>query len=260
MNVDHLLILDDEQHLIGRGNSLDRDAISNAASMFRTTQVQQLLRSPESGVVLVNGYSDRSQNSKISPITHVCATLTHALRRSNGANVVLGFFCGQHTTSKDDLMGPQGLMRSLVAFLALNLVQNECISNAAPIPFPALQGDPEELSFQDICQLFYHLIELVPKQVTVYCVVDGISYYEREGWEGDYDLIMRCFSSIIANKTNAAFKLLLTSPTKSNWLPNLIMPHQPVSLRNLKTRGSRGAVSAETYLQSAFGNLLLPED
>jgi hypothetical protein len=154
-------------------------------------------------------------------------------------------------------MGPQGLMRSLVAFLVLSLVQNECISDSEPIHFSAFQGDLEELSFQDTCQLFYHLMELVPKEISVYCVVDGISYYERPGWKPDYDLMMECFRSIIANKAIAAvFKLLLTSPTVSRWLPDL-MPHQRVSLRNLRTRG---AASPEIYLQSAFGNLAWQED
>jgi hypothetical protein len=257
MNVHHLEALDDEQHIIRRGHSLNSEAISHAATMFHTTQVQQLLHSPESGVVLVNGCTDRSQNTKISPITYVCATLTHALRRSAGVNVVLTFFCGQHSTSKDDLMGPQGLMRSLVAILVLSLVQNEYVSDSAPIRFSAFQGDFEELSFKDTCQIFYHLVELVPKEISVYCVVDGISYYERQGWKQDYDLMMECFGSIIANKAFAAvFKLLLTSPTVSRWLPDL-MPHQRVSLRNLRMRGPASPV---TYLQSAFGNLASQED
>jgi hypothetical protein len=235
MNVNHLIGLDDEQHIIRRGNSLNSDSVSHAATMFKTQQVQQLLHSPEPGVVLVDGCTDRSQNGKISPITHVCATLTHALRRSAGVNVVLAFFCGQHSTSKDDLMGPQGLMRSLVAFLVLSLVQNECISDEAPIRL-AFQGDFEDLSFKDICQLFCHLVELVPKKNTVYCVVDGINYYERQGFKGDYDLMMECFGQLIANKA-PVFKLLLTSSTVSRWLPDL-REDQRVSLRNMRSRGT----------------------
>jgi hypothetical protein len=256
MNVYHLVTLDDEQQIIRRGHSLNRDALAHAATMFQTTQVKQLLQSPASGVVLVNGCSDRSQNTKISPITHVCANLTHSLRHSP-ENVVLAFFCGQHSTSNDDLIGPLGLMRSLVTFLIFSLVQNECISDSAPIRIPGFQGDLDALSFKDICQLFYHLVELVPKEITVYCVVDGISYCERQGWKGDYDLMMKCFSSIIANKAIAAvFKLLLTSPTVSRWLPDL-MPHQRVSLRNMRRRR---AASPRSYLQSAFGNLVSHED
>jgi len=257
MNVHHLGALDDEQHIIRRGHSLDNEATSHAATMFQTTQVQKLLQSPESGVVLVNGCTDRSQNTKISPITYVCATLTHALRRSAATNAVLAFFCGQHSSSQDDLIGPQGLMRSLVADLVLSLAQNERISEAAPIWFPAPQEHFEELSFKDICQLFCHLVQLVPKEITVYCVVDGISYYERQVWKEDYDLMMECFGAIITNNAiAAAFKLLLTSPTVSRWLPDL-MPYQRVSLRNMRTRG---VVSPETLFQSAFGNLASREE
>lgn len=258
MNVHHLEGLDDEQSIIRRGNSMDSDAIAHAATMFQTTQVQQLLQTPESGVVLVNGCSDRSQNTKISPITHVCATLTHALRRSVGDNIVLAFFCGQHSASDDGLVGPQGLMRSLVAFLVLSLVQNDCIVESTPIWFPDFQGDVEQLSFIDLCQVFFNLVELVPKGLTVYCVVDGISYYERDVWKGDFDLMIECFGNIITNKAIAAapFKLLFTSPTTSHWFPDL-MPHQRVSLRNTRTRGS---TNAQTYLRTAFGETMSQGD
>lgn len=247
MEVHHLGALDDEQTIIRRGRAMNSDAISHAATMFQTSQVRQLLHSPESGIVLVNGCSDRSQNTKISPITHVCANLTHALRRTAGSNVVLAFFCGQHST--DDLVGPQGLMRSLVAHLVLSMVQNDYISDLEPIWFSAVQGNIDELSFQDICELFYHLMEIIPNEVKVYCVVDGISYYERPMWKENYDIMMKCFSSIIANKAIVAiFKLLLTSPTISRGLPDLL-PHQKVSLRNTRTRGTS---NADVYLRPAL--------
>lgn len=250
MNVHQLRALDAEQHIANRGNSLDRDAMSHAQSMFQTTQVKQLLQSPESGVVLVNGLTDRSQHGKISPLTHICATLTHALRRSPGRNVVLAFFCGQHTTTKDDLPGPQGLMRSLVAFLVLELVQKSYISDSAPIYFPELEEDFSELSFTDICQLFYRLVKLIPKGVTVQCIVDGISHYERPQWKEDFDLMMECFGGIITNNDGGAiFKLLLTSPTQSRWLPSILEPHQRVSLRNTNM-GRRRRMEVDTYLQT----------
>jgi hypothetical protein len=247
MNVYHLGILDDEQLIIRRSYSLDDETTANAATMFKTTQVQQLLQSPEPGVVLVNGCTDRSQSTRISSITSVCATLTHALRRSAGNNVVLAFFCGQHSASTDDLAGPQGLMRSLVAFLVLSLVQNGFISEFEPIWIVDFEGDFDNLSFKDICQLFCHLIKLVPKEVRVYCIIDGISYYERENWKQNYNQMMECLDSIIRNPdVITAFKLLLTSPTVSRWLTDL-PPHQQVSLRNTRMRG---AVNAESYVQS----------
>jgi hypothetical protein len=261
MNVHHLRAVDDEQLIIRRGGALGDDAISHAASMFQTTPVQKLMHSAESAVVLVNGCSDRNQNTRISPVTHVCATLTHALRRYE-PNVVLVFFCGQHSNSTDDLVGPQGLMRSLVASLVLSLIQKECISFSAPIRFSGdFQGNFEQLSFEDICLLFCQLVELVPKKFTVYCVVDGISYYERDTWRGDYDLMMQSFGSVIANKVMApVFKLLLTSPTKSRWLPDLLAPQQRVSLRNTRNRGASSPESYVQAAQAALGNPVSEED
>lgn len=251
MDINHLGAVDDEQHVLRRSQTLNGDTTSYAASMFQSSQVQQLLRAPESGIVLVNGHTDRSQNTKITPISHVCATLIQALRRSANNNLVLSFFCGQHTATTDSLTGPQGLMRSLVAYLVLSLVQNECIPDSAPILLEDFEGDFKHLSFQDICQLFHSLMAHVRREMTVYCIIDGISYYERQDWKDDYNLMMECFGSIISHQaTIAPFKLFVTSPTTSRWL-NYLEPHQHVSLRNTRARGSS---NPEAYIQSALGS------
>ncbi|KAH8884333.1 hypothetical protein GQ53DRAFT_399321 [Thozetella sp. PMI_491] len=236
MNVHHLLAVDDESHVIRRSNSFDKVAKGHAATIFQTPQIQQLLHAPESYVVLVDGHLDRAQISRISSLSYVCATLIHALRsRDNG--LTLSFFCGQHVGSNDDLQGPPGLMRSLVSSLILSLVQKGFITDLAPLRFSNPPPDFQHLSLSDVCRLFHCLLRLVPPDMPVYCFVDGVSYYEREIWRDEYDLMMDCFSNIIADKTpGIIFKLLLTSPTMSRWLPNL-EPHQRVSLRNSRARG-----------------------
>ncbi|KAF2672080.1 hypothetical protein BT63DRAFT_422585 [Microthyrium microscopicum] len=245
MDVQHLAALDAEHHVIQTGHSIDRETIAHAASMFRTDQIQRLLHSPESDVVLVNGHGDRTQQRKISPISYVCATLVQALRRLP-RTIVLVFYCGQHSTNKDDLIGPQGVMRSLVAFLVLSLVQNQHISDRGPIAFPALEGGMEGASFAQVCQLFYRLVELTPEGVTVHCILDGISFCERDECREDYDMMMRCFSGIIDSESmGATFKLLLTSATTSRWMTSQLEPHQKVSLRNSRRKGS---IDPDTYL------------
>jgi hypothetical protein len=250
MNVHHLRSIEDEKHIIAQAQSLGIEAIAWATAGFESGQVLQLLHSPQSGVVLVNGFMDRAQISKITAITHVCANLAHVLNGS-ADNVALRFYCGQHSTSQDDLEGPQGLMRSLVTFLVLELLQKRCISISAPIWLSGFQGDLDELSFTDTCQIFYRLVELVPKGVTVYCIIDGISYYERDNFEADYNLMMECFGGIIAN-SSAVFKLILTSATKSRFASKL-QSSQIVSLRNSRMRrpgrsegfGFRGQISQD---------------
>jgi hypothetical protein len=254
MNVHHLRAIDDENHIIAQAQSLGIEAIARATAGVQSTQVLQLLHSPESGVVLVNGFMDRAQISKITAITHVCANLAHVLNCS-ADNVALRFYCGQHSTPQDDLEGPQGLMRSLVTFLILGLLQKGRISISAPIWLSGFQGDLDELSFRDTCQIFCRLVELVPKGVTIYCIVDGISYYERDNFEAEYNLMMQCFSSIIAS-TSVVFKLILTSATKSSFASQL-QPHQIVSLRNSRMRRP---ARPEDYVQPGFGSSIPQED
>ncbi len=240
LNVNHLAAINDETHVMRRGKSLDSGAIGQAAVMIKTPQVEQLLHAPQSGIVLVEGCGDRSQaTTRISPISYVCATLAQALRASDttgpnagSTNVVLVFFCGQHVVNNDDLQGPQGLIRSLLAQLILILVQNEWMSETAPIKIP--QEVTGSLSLEDDCWLFYQLLGLIPRQTSVFCLVDGISYYERECWRRDYDLAIDVFAKIISDeKLGICVKLLMTSPTTSNWLSNLA-PHQRVTLRSVR--------------------------
>lgn len=233
MNVHHLLAINDETHIVRRGHSIDAAATAKAATMVQTSQVKQLLRASQSGIVLVDGCADRSQMSKVSPLSHICANLSARLK-SGPPSVTLTFFCGQHLSSDDDLQGPQGLMRALVASLILSL-------DSMPLQLPNIHGEVKNLSLKDICELFHRLLRLVPGKMSVYCLVDGVSYYERDVWRDDFSLMMICFGSIIDDETiDAFFKLLLTSPTRSRWLADL-MPHQRVSLR-----GPRGGATAAT--------------
>lgn len=246
MNVHHLRAIEDENHIIAQAQSLGIEAIGWASSGFQSPEVQQLLHSLQSGVVLVNGFMDRAQINKITAITHVCANLAHVLNCS-ADNIALRFYCGQHSTSQDDLEGPQGLMRSLVTFLILGLLQKGCISISAPIWLSGFQGDLDKLSFRDTCQIFYRLVELVPKGVTIYCIIDGISYYEIDKFEKEYSFMMDCLGSIIAS-TSAVFKLILTSATKSRFASQL-QPYQIVSLRNPRVRRS---ARSEDYSRPGF--------
>jgi hypothetical protein len=233
MNVHHLLAINDETHIIRRGRSIDTAAIAQAAPMVKTPQVQQLFHTRQSGIVLVDGCADRSQMSKVSPLSYICANLSTVLR-SGPTNIILTFFCGQHLASDDHLQGPQGLMRVLVVSLILSLIQNWAISDSMPLQLPNLRGKVEGLLLKDICELFHHVLRLVPEKMSVYCLLDGVSYYERDAWRDDFSIMMICFGNIIDDETlSTCFKLLLTSPTRSRWLANL-MPHQRVSLRGPK--------------------------
>ena len=263
LNVNQLQIINDASAVIRKGHALAQADIGRAAHMIKEPQVKELLTSSGPGVVAIDGHFDRTQMGKVSPLSYICAMLSQALRqqsqqyvasfRSNSqvsmstqaekgvyGDIVLEYFCGLHTVDNDDLRGPQGLMRCLTTQLILSMVANEWIGQTDAVHLPHLRDGEEELlsqrNLEAVCRLFTALIHLVPQGVSVYCLVDSWSAYEREQlWQADYEVVLNAFceAADASNFDNGAnFKLLLTSPTTYRWLGDFLIPGQKVSLRN----------------------------
>jgi hypothetical protein len=263
INVNHLQISNDASTVVRRGHTLALADVGRAADMVVEPQVKELLTSPGPGVVAIDGHFDRTQTGKISPLSYICAMLSHALRQQSqqytasfrsgsptsmstqpekgaSSDIVLEYFCALHTADNDHLQGPQGLIRCLTTQLILSMVANEWIGHADAVHLPHLRDGEEELlgqrNLDAVCRLFTALIHLIPQGVSIYCLVDGWSAYEREElWRVDYEVVLNAFREA-ADASNsddrANFKLLLTSPTVCRWLGDFLIPGQKVSLRN----------------------------
>ncbi|KAM7201200.1 hypothetical protein V8F20_004946 [Naviculisporaceae sp. PSN 640] len=259
LSVSHLTALDDEVIILKRGRDLPDEALARTASMVRTRELQNLLHSPEPGAVLVDGCADKAQIARISPVSFVCAGLSQTLRQN--LTPVLVFFCGRHVGGdpNDDLEGPQGLVRGLLSQLVLLLVQNGWMGDAENIALPislsasptATAGDElysEEttiLGVPDLCQLFHSLLGLIPMNTAIFCIVDGMTYYARENWRGDYDLVLAMFGDIVTDSNlGCLFKVLLTSPTNRMNVPTDLLPHQKIALRGARVGSSRHGLGA----------------
>jgi hypothetical protein len=261
INVSHLQISTDASNVIRRGHGLAPEDVGRAAQVIMEPQVRELLTSAGPGVVAIDGHFDRTQMGKISPLSYICAMLSQALRQQSqqyaapsvsgsptsthpekGASrdIVLEYFCALHTADEDNLRGPQGLMRCLTTQLILSMVANEWIGQAEAVHLPHLRDGEEEMLAQRnldaVCRLFTALIRLVPQSVSIYCLVDGWSSYEREElWQADYEVVLSAFreaADISNSEDGPNFKLLLTSQTACRWLGDFLMPGQKVSLRN----------------------------
>ncbi|KAK0721911.1 hypothetical protein B0T26DRAFT_673675 [Lasiosphaeria miniovina] len=255
--------IEEETQILRRGSSIDDAPLSRAS--FRT-----LLFSQQPGVVLVDACSDRAQGgSSVTPVSVICATLTQALRRggygpalslalptSASTSVILVFFCGLHIATEDPLRGPLGLVRSLLAQLALELLKNRWVTEEGPMGVLPDESMEEGLYLADLCGLFHNLLQLVPAGTSVYCIVDGISSYEREFWSEDYGVVMGAFARIVRDEgLEAWFKLLMTglasSPGLDRW-----MPHQRVSVGS----GRVGGGSVQRAMRAAFRDVNLNDD
>jgi len=171
------------------------------------------VHNPRSGIVLVNGCGDRA--GAISPVSCVVANLAHGLRRQG--TPVLVFFCGLHTG--DELRGPGGLLRCLVAQLVVVLLDKGWME----------EGECVGGRMEDLGGLFGRLMELVPEGRGVWCLVDGAGYVEGGEWQRDWERVVEVLGRVVREGGRSWFKLLITSAGLSRGLGNI--EHQRVNLR-----------------------------
>jgi len=251
----------DAAHVVQKTATMKpRDLERAAHVLVAAPQVQGLLGSAGSGIIVIDGHFDRTKLGMISPLSCVSATLAQAIRQqsqhegiasqptsplspqaesgSKWRSIILEYYCALHTADDDDLRGPQGLMRCLTTQLILSLVSNECVGVTEPLNLPHLRDGEEQLltrlDFNAICRLFVEIIRLIPTGVKIYCIVDSWSAYERDDlWRTDYDTVLNSFrvatEAIVGG--GPSFKLILTSPTACHWLGDFILPSQKISLR-----------------------------
>lgn len=67
-----------------------------------------------------------------------------------------------------------------------------------------------------LLSLFTELIQQVPESQIIFCLIDGIQYYEYQGRGADTCYAVREFLNLMgAEKMKAVFKLLITTPENS---------------------------------------------
>ncbi|KAK4187375.1 hypothetical protein QBC35DRAFT_234990 [Podospora australis] len=195
-------------------SEFDTKSKSAAAQVFVNPNFQRWMTTCDPDIVHIEGRLERL-HGKTSPISYFCAGLVEAFKTQPTATVVLHFFCGQHVSSNDQLRGPQGLMRSLTvqALRAWPMVSLEGLH------LGAFERNYESMPLEYLCDLFKLVVGQVPTSYTVYCIIDDISWLEREDWIEDYWGIMTMLQHLVKGDfSDARFKVLLTSPGRSKWL------------------------------------------
>ena len=171
--------------------------------LMRSPHFQNWLTSTSSIFLLVDG-NGGSATERISAMTFVSALLAQTLS-DEGASCI-HHFCGLHTARSDDLSGPSGLLRALLAQLVTLY--------AFRIGFTHY-NDYHELQRFDavrLCALFSDIVKDLPEGFVLVCVIDGVSFYEASDWTGDLRLVLETLNALTRDpKVHAAFKVLVTS-------------------------------------------------
>ncbi|KAI1806952.1 hypothetical protein F4811DRAFT_560169 [Daldinia bambusicola] len=182
--------------------------------------------------LLVHG--DYEFNDRVSPFSVLCSSLMGILRIQRNF-ITLVFFCGQHLDG-DENPGPLAMIRSLVGQL---LQQNPC-SLGDLAQHVSMQGVWRG-DIQELCKLFGYLIRQLPSTVTVFCILDGIGFYEREQYKDDMEDILDYILDLVEDEEHCiapVIKLLLTSPRPTRYVRAAFQDE--ISLLNMASISDNG--------------------
>ena len=261
--VDHTQIAEDLTNMLRLSQAADLSYHNRGSLLSRSPKFQGWLTSTSPIFLLVDGNGD-SAVERTSAMTFISALLAQSL--SDEGVSCIHHFCGLHKTSNDDLNGPSGLLRGLLAQLVnLHVFRIGFTNNAE-------YHELQRFDTMRLCALFGELIRDLQPGFVLVCIIDGVSLYETADWVEDLCKILETLNSLTRDpNVCAVFKVLATSAMASRqavrYIPRedyLMLPLDdgdeasgPLTARHMKMYARRSAGStfrsrSPESLQSIF--------
>jgi hypothetical protein len=188
---------------------------NRAALLMKNPKLHEWLVARKSSPLLVHG---RGAIQPRSPVTLACASLVkslHGFLEHNIRNVItLSFFCGEHTDLAGDRSAdPAGMMVEFIGQLLASYDDFD-FTQIRPLWQEAHAHDLRNV--QSLGHLFHALISQLPESIMLFCVVDGVSYYEEARRRDDLLDVVEILLDLAQADGGPVFKLLMTCPASSN--------------------------------------------
>ncbi|KAF2200237.1 hypothetical protein GQ43DRAFT_441757 [Delitschia confertaspora ATCC 74209] len=223
----------DLEYIFRESHDFTAISMGQAHSLLSTDQFRQWSLPQRPSILLVNGNLKLAGSERMSAMSFMCASLAAGLGEVQKDAVIIHFFCGLHTASDDELTGPNGMMRSLIWQMILALDSRKLLS----LEFVNTRPFREALEARDLPHLIYTFQRLVAELLLdthVYCILDGIDWYEEYDFEYDLKAVVYGLRDLALNdQLHAVFKLLMTSANQSRSVAEILglSREQCVSLR-----------------------------
>lgn len=192
-------------------STLSRGDNKQSDRVVKTGLFSQWMRSLKPAKLLIQGSFRGSRT--VSPLSLLTATLTEAARADQQCFVTLVFFCGCHTDREED---PFSGGRALIQVLISQLLQQQPHLNISASPWELNMDLVRQGHLQQLCQLLSLLVHRLPGELTLFCLIDGMVYYERDEFIGETQYVLTEITRLVGNPTiQANVKLLITSPWRT---------------------------------------------
>lgn len=209
--------------ILQQASRMEHTSQARAAWFLETPSFHNWISTAHSSLLLVDGML--SGVEKVSSMSVLVAAVAARLFE-NSLAIPTYFFCGMNLESDFELGGAGGpnlMLRSLIVQLLLSESMSEPEWNVTKSDrlFSAVsEGDLDAL-----WEVFFVLSRQVPRECTVFCLLDGISWYERDQWIEDLRWLVVKFQSVVHQGVEGpAIKLLMTSPNMSMVMRRQIDP------------------------------------
>ena len=235
------------------GESCDVVSQGQARWLLRTEQFLHWFTATRSGILLIDGNTNSTDSGRISAMSYLCTTLVASIIQTQEEvdAVSLYFFCGLHIASNDELRGPNGMMRAILTDLLMELQQRKILS----LDFVDNHDFREALECNDlraICDAFLELVKQLPLDTPVYCIIDGLSLYEKMELLDDSYLVIDKLNELVSDQhLRPIFKVLLTSPHRSRFIRSKVSKEEHIFLQS--GIADNGIIS-ERFLKANISN------
>lgn len=201
----------DLQKVKDLGCTLSQKDKKKADQVLQTGCFTQWMRSLQPTKLLIHGVF-RGRRT-VSPLSLLTAKLTEAVRADQLRFVSLVFFCGCHVDREEDKFSGG---RALIQVLISQLLQQQPHMNISPFPWELSMDRVHQGDLQQLCQLLNFLVHHLPGQITLFCIVDGMVYYERDEFIDEMHYVLTEIMRLVGDPTiQANVKLLITSPWRT---------------------------------------------
>ncbi|KAA8629581.1 hypothetical protein SMACR_08695 [Sordaria macrospora] len=173
--------------------------------------------------------------------------------------VILYFFPSLHTSDYNDPQSePRTLLTSMITFLVLELRQR----NLLRLSFVDKRQYVRDLQYGNIaclCHTFGALLRQLPRDTPVYCIIDGISSYDRSdrpSWQDDVARILSTLVDLVGDgELRPMLKVLVTCPFRWEVVERCVPEQNRVyTMANLLDGG--GGVAGSGISTEFFGGML----
>ncbi|GAW14979.1 hypothetical protein ANO14919_043870 [Xylariales sp. No.14919] len=190
----------------------DAESQGKAQWLIKTTEFSNWMQSRRSSILLADG-ATTGHIMLVSPMSGLCAALVSSLADDSSGTITLSFFAGLHVgtdSTHHDINGPQGMMRSLIVQLLSSSLLKPNLEFLTSDGLKVYQRH----DLKSLCNLFVRLIQQLPQGVDVFCIIDGISWYEQNPWLSGLRSVTGMFEYLMEKldpKYTAILKVLMTS-------------------------------------------------